>query len=477
MKIRHGAAWLGSALLIAAAAVPAGAAVAPTEAGRPAAGTAAEPGTSPTAKAAAVRPDRRAAAPPVTGGGPQTITFSEFPVGTSMAKQYHPRGIAFSGVGGGGAPFISNDSSNPGAPVLSGTPQFQGAIQGQFIKPGGKPRTVGQFGLTVGYIDDPNSVVVSAHDTAGKEIARKSVDRTGIVPVVLKAKGIASFRVQSAAGERAGFAIDNVSYFQPDVLAGLGDSYSSGEANPPYVKGTELKTGNGCHRSVNAWPVRLVKGNKVVKRAKHFACSGALTSALKGRFKGEEPQLTALGKLTAADEPGVVTLSMGGNDLGFSTVIEACVKPWQKCLGDDGEVAKAEKRLPALSNSLKGHYEAVQKAAPNATVIVVGYPRLFPETKEEEDCSWLNNDERIALNALGAKVNTAIAARAREAGVEFVDVQNATDNHEMCTVNTSWFWGIDGRGGQQQAHPILEGQKAIESVVRAHLDKLAEPTP
>ncbi|QDY75380.1 SGNH/GDSL hydrolase family protein [Streptomyces qinzhouensis] len=474
MKIRHGAAWLGSALLIAAAAVPAGAA-GPADRARPAAETAAAPSTSPTAKAA-VMPDRRAAAPPVTGGGPQTITFSEFPVGTVLAKQYHPRGIAFSGAGGGGAPFISNDTSNPSAPVLSGSPQFQGAVQGQFIKPGGKPRTVGQFGLTVGYIDDPNSVVVTAHDLQGKEIARKSVDRTGIVPVVLKVKGIASFRVQSAAGERAGFAIDNVSYFQPDVLVGLGDSYSSGEANPPYVKGTELTTGNGCHRSVNAWPVRLVKGNKVVKRSQHFACSGALTSALNGTFKGEQPQLTALGKLQGANEPGVVTLSMGGNDLGFSTVVEACVKPWGKCLGDDGEVKKAENRLPGLSAKLKGLYESVQKKAPNATVIVVSYPRLFPETEAEEDCSWLNEKERVALNALGAQVNDAIAARAREAGVEFVDVRNSTDNHEMCTENVSWFWGIGARGGQQRAHPILEGQKAIEATVRAHLDKLAAPT-
>ncbi|MGW1280051.1 SGNH/GDSL hydrolase family protein [Streptomyces tsukubensis] len=476
MKIRHGAAWFGSALLIAAAAVPAGAA-GRADSARPAAETTAVPSTSPTVKAKApVSPDRRAAAPPVTGGGPQTITFSEFPVGTALAKQYHPRGIAFSGAGGGGAPFISNDASNPSAPVLSGTPQFQGAIQGQFIKPGGKPRTVGQFGLTVGYINEPNSVVVTAHDLQGKEIARKSVDRTGIVPVVLKVKGIASFRVQPTAGEPAGFAIDNVSYFQPEVLVGLGDSYSSGEANPPYVKGTEAKTGNGCHRSLNAWPVRLAKGNKVVKRAKHYACSGALTSALYGKFKTEEAQLKMVGKLTGNDEPGVVTISMGGNDLGFSEVIEACVKPWQKCLGDKGAVAAAKQRLTALSTQLKAHYQAVQKAAPNATVLVVGYPRLFPETEDEEDCSWLSEAERAELNALGAQVNSVLAARAAEAGVDFVDVQNSTDNHEICTVNTSWFWGIDGRGGQQQAHPILDGQKAIESTVRTYLDKLAAPT-
>src|SRR5689334_14835306 len=63
--------------------------------------------------------------------GDVTLTFSEFAVGTAITNQYQPQGILF----GGDSPFITNDSASPTSPVLSGTPAFQGAIEGSFVDP------------------------------------------------------------------------------------------------------------------------------------------------------------------------------------------------------------------------------------------------------------------------------------------------------------------------------------------------------
>ncbi|GLF93083.1 SGNH/GDSL hydrolase family protein [Streptomyces yaizuensis] len=461
MRIHRRTAWLGTALLIGALATPMARAVDAPDA-RGAVSTAAGP--LPGKAAARVTPAAPAA-------GEQLITFSEFPVDTAITRQYRPRGVVFSGTGGGGTPFISPDGANPTAPALSGSPRFQGGIRGDFVKVGGAPRTVGTFSLDVGYIDDPDSVAVTAHDAKGKQLARKLADRRGMVRITLTAKGITSFRVQQVAGESAGFAVDNLRYPRPELLAALGDSYSSGEANPPYVKGTDVK-GKGCHRSQKAWPVLLGKNNTAVSRVKHLACSGARTTALTQSYNGEIPQLTALGRLTGKDEPAVVTVTLGGNDVGFGTVLEACYVFWGKCLGRDGAVAKAEKELATLGGRLKNHYLSIQRKAPNATMVVVGYPRLFPATDREENCAWLSNDERKALNALGTKVDGVLAARAKEAGLAYVTVQETTAGHELCTRNESWFFPVGLTGGQQRAHPVLKGQQAIEAKVRRHIDTL-----
>ncbi|WKX69318.1 SGNH/GDSL hydrolase family protein [Streptomyces sp. XD-27] len=421
--------------------------------------------------ASTARPGAPAAAAPRREGAAriqadQTITFSEFPLNTAISKQYQSRGIVFAGSGGGGTPFISQDGANPSSPVLSGSPQFHGGIQGAFVKKNGKPRTVSKFSLDVGYIDTPGTVAVTALDRKGKQIARKVVDRTGIVSVTLQAKGIASFQVDEVAGEAAGFAIDNVAYAQPEVLAALGDSYSSGEANPPYDPGTGSRT--GCHRSAGGWPRLLGQNNQSFKRVKHIACSGATTAALNGRFKGEIPQLESLAKLKGTDEPAYVTMSMGGNDVGFAPILKDCYL--HNCVRD-GTVAQAAARIDALRTRLVSDYKRIQDTAPNATVVIVGYPRLFPNRSQDENCLWLADNERAGLNQLSIRLDRMLAGAARGAGVEYVSVLETMNRHELCS-RRSWIYPINIYGGQQQAHPILPGQQAIEAVVRRRIADL-----
>lgn len=141
--------------------------------------------------------------------GATTITFSEFPEGTSISDQYSQQGILF----GGDSPFITSDGANPTSPVLSGSPLFSGAIVGKFVVPDtSSPSTVNSFTLDVGYIDSPGSVAVSAYGLNGGLLRRVFPSEEGINSVTISAAGIASFRVEAVGYEPAGFAIDNVSF-------------------------------------------------------------------------------------------------------------------------------------------------------------------------------------------------------------------------------------------------------------------------
>lgn len=140
-----------------------------------------------------------------------TITFSEFPDGTSITNQYQPSGIDF----GGDSPFITQDGANPTSPVLSGSPLFFGTITGTFVNPDGSPRTVDNFSLDVGFIDTPGSTEVVAFGSGGNTIDTVPIEDTGIVNVSVAVSGIASFAVEPVDPgnpDPAGWAIDNVTF-------------------------------------------------------------------------------------------------------------------------------------------------------------------------------------------------------------------------------------------------------------------------
>lgn len=145
----------------------------------------------------------------LAAAGATTITFSEFPTGTSIRDQYSQQGVLFRGD----SPFITGDGANPTSPVLSGSPLFSGSIVGQFVTPGTtSPATVSSISLDVGYIDSPESVAVSAYGVNGGLLQRVFPSQIGINNVSFSIPGIASFRVEAVGFEPAGFAIDNVSF-------------------------------------------------------------------------------------------------------------------------------------------------------------------------------------------------------------------------------------------------------------------------
>jgi lysophospholipase L1-like esterase len=106
----------------------------------------------------------------------------------------------------------------------------------------------------------------------------------------------------------------------------MGDSYSAGEGNPPYDTGTGATS--GCHRSQEAFGRQFAAGQSDIGETgiQHIACSGAtvknLLPASEGGTgqNGEQPQITQM-----VHDSGLVTVTIGGNDVGFASVLTYCL--------------------------------------------------------------------------------------------------------------------------------------------------------
>lgn len=137
------------------------------------------------------------------------ITFSEFSNGTAISDQYANKGIIFSGD----SPFITEDGSNSTAPVLSGSPRFNGAIEGKFVDPiTHKPTTVNHFELDAGYFDNLSSTRLQWFNPSGDLIREVLDSEFGIQHFSIDDENIASFRIKIVSQEDAGYAIDNISF-------------------------------------------------------------------------------------------------------------------------------------------------------------------------------------------------------------------------------------------------------------------------
>jgi hypothetical protein len=207
----------------------------------------------------------------------------------------------------------------------------------------------------------------------------------------------------------------------PSYVA-LGDSYSSGVGT-----GTFINDGTSCQRSVYAYPslIAAARGYALNFRA----CSGA---------RVPDVRTNQIGALDSSTH--YVSISVGGNDAGFASVLTECAKPgWMSNCNRaiDGAQSIINSSLPG---SLASLYSAIHGRASSATVVVVGYPRLF----NGEDCNaltWFSPSEEARLNATADLLNSTIAAAASAAGFGYVNPTSAFIGHAVCG-NPEWLNGL-----------------------------------
>lgn len=192
----------------------------------------------------------------------------------------------------------------------------------------------------------------------------------------------------------------------------LGDSYSSGDGGGNYII-----DGTTCFRSPNSFAGQLAaeKGLNLDLQA----CAGAVT----GDMPKQYPALSG--------GTDYVTLTIGGNDIGFAPTVTECAKPswWGDCTKAVNEaVAKTNNVLPG---KLTDVYAQVKTRAPQARIVVAGYPRLF----NGQDCSWatfFSADEMRRMNDAADLLNARIQQTAAASGLTFVDVRQQFSGHAVC---------------------------------------------
>jgi lysophospholipase L1-like esterase len=250
---------------------------------------------------------------------------------------------------------------------------------------------------------------------------------------------IAAFALVGAAGSAASATPAAASRVVYDAL---GDSYASGYGAPPYAE---------CGRSQSAYAVQL-DGRHRLRLDDFVACAGATTTSL-----------VTGGQLAALDaDTGLVTLTIGGNDIGWSTAVTACLGGTDaQCAGTVGVVeARTTSQLPILLDTV---YADVAAAAPNARVVVTGYPRLF--SPEYGAYLAASPTELSTLNAAADTLDAVIAAAATRAGFQFVDVRERFDGHGANSPDP-WILGPSDPGA---FHPTVNGYKAYTAAVNSAL--------
>jgi lysophospholipase L1-like esterase len=255
------------------------------------------------------------------------------------------------------------------------------------------------------------------------------------------------------------------------VYAALGDSYSSGEGNPPFIPDSNFP-GDRCHRSLAAYSEHLTTV-PAPQRFEFVACSGAKTAQITGaNTKNNEPaQVSAL-----SDATTVVTITIGGNDIGFPHVIEQCVALPISCKWLDGKSVPAA--IKALRPTLLSTYTAIHAAAPNALLVVGGYPDLFAATsiKNCHGVTGISTTERAWLNSMGDLLNSTIQAAVTEDHATghrtvFAPVNGAAPGtftgHQLCSGSSSVYLRGESSPPGYSFHPNAAGQLAYAAAFDA----------
>jgi lysophospholipase L1-like esterase len=225
----------------------------------------------------------------------------------------------------------------------------------------------------------------------------------------------------------------------------LGDSYSSGVGTRTYYN-----DGTSCERSPYAY-APLITADRGYSLS-FEACSGAKTTDVNS---------TQLGPLSSTTS--LVTITIGGNDAGFSNVIINCAAYYFTCQSSiDNANSFIKNQLPALLDTT---YSDIRSRATTAKVVVLGYPHLF--TTDGQTCNFnaLTSDHEKELNNTADLLDGVISARAAAHGFTYVDPRNAFLPHEVCS-SSEW---LNGQSNplSESYHPNISGYEEFETLIEA----------
>lgn len=268
----------------------------------------------------------------------------------------------------------------------------------------------------------------------------------------------------------------------------MGDSFSSGEGNPPFEPGTDTSD-NKCHRSSQAYP-RLLQNDPDLNLGSmaFVACSGATTDSIVygGNVVssgGEDPQMSVLSSSTR-----IVTVTIGGNDVKFKEFASACVvtncASSSSAYQESWDIMTNASNVDYLPNKLETAYDAIAESltAANtaARVYVIGYPKVVTHdswasttSSDPWNCLYMSENSSSGAEAIVQKLNEVIHDAVEDFDDQrFVYVDPlATGSpfigNELCR-SGGYFYGASAAVGGSTSyvfHPNVNGQNAYKQIV------------
>jgi lysophospholipase L1-like esterase len=270
---------------------------------------------------------------------------------------------------------------------------------------------------------------------------------------------------------------------RPLRYVALGDSFSSGEGNPPYRPSTDslLLPHDLCHRSYAAYPQLVAARVSAPGRWGFWACSGARISDLTSPNHQNPVEPAQLDRIAPPGKPNpsvdLVTLTIGGNDAQFGTVWITClashaVSPLLGTCSSNWRTRLAD-AIHGLRASLPPVFRALRARVPRARIVVLGYPDPFPTALPSSSrCSdWFAPSDIRWLGRTAASLNATIRAAAHTSGAHITyAAPNGFAGHDACS-RRPWFNGLelDPLRVRGSFHPNRAGQRQLARDVLAVL--------
>ncbi len=293
-----------------------------------------------------------------------------------------------------------------------------------------------------------------------------------------------------------------------DYLA-LGDSYTSGEGTFDYVTGTDTPV-NMCHLSLHAYPFLI--GQQVFSRGHSVACSGAsirdldnLSDGYYGQAADHTPRRSrsnastllanfSPGYLAQLEfiktyQPNVISVSVAGNDIGYSYVLQQCAEPHlfaNTCYPSYEDKAEVYAAIDRKYRDMSALYSRLKAAAPHSTIYAIGYPQV---AATGGDCALnvrLNYDEISFTQSVVNYLNKMIGTAAASQGVDYIDISQALAGHRLCET-TSFNVAMNGLTsgtdsgvlglkflGKESFHPNAFGHELIANAIMTATHNFAQ---
>jgi lysophospholipase L1-like esterase len=248
---------------------------------------------------------------------------------------------------------------------------------------------------------------------------------------------------------------------------GLGDSYTAGPVIP-----VQQANPAGCLRSDHNYPhlVALALNGAILR---DVSCSGAITDNMTQsqtvQGGSNPPQFNALSSGTQA-----VSLTIGGNDIGFVSIAENCSSPVNSgtpcqdkyvVKGDDTIADRIAATAPKVAAVLQG----IRARAPHATVFVLGYLDILPDNGvgcypqmpiTDGDVPYLRDKEK-QLNAMLQYTTVA-------SGDVYVDTYGQSIGRDACQLPTvRWVEPVVPVNPAAPIHPNAAGMQASANMLLA----------
>ncbi|HEU0087693.1 MAG TPA: SGNH/GDSL hydrolase family protein [Pseudonocardiaceae bacterium] len=243
----------------------------------------------------------------------------------------------------------------------------------------------------------------------------------------------------------------------------LGDSFAAG----PFIP-EQRRDPTGCARSTHNYPA-LVAAALDVTEFTDVTCSGAatrdMTVAQVVPMGSNPPQFNAL-----RTDTDLVTVTIGGNDIGFSEIVLTCGQlSFSDPLGDPcrrqataGGTDSYAERILAAAPRVAGMLQGIRERSPHASVLLVGYLRILPPVLGCWPVVPIALRDVPYLDGLQQQLNKMLATQAEASGARFIDAYTASLGHDTCQAPAAkWVEGIIPTSAAYPVHPNASGMRAV----------------